>query len=379
VVRAPGSLSKALQRGHPWIYRDRLQRVPNLPSGAWVEVRCGAFTGYGLWDAESAIAVRLFSQRGVPDRDWVSARIHRAWDRRERLRRPGTTAYRWVYGEGDGLPGIVIDLYGGYAVVQTYAVSILVLLEWVVDALFACADLKGVLVRDESVRLARGVQPPADVVVEENGLWFHVNLWEGQKTGLYLDQRENRRYLEAWCREKSILNCFAYTGAFSVYALRGGAREVVSADIARQAVLEIGRNLALNGCDPDANPALVADCFDLLEQYAESGQLFDMVILDPPSLARAKKSRYAAERAYERLNAAAMCCLPPGGLLATASCTSQVSPSRFREVLGDAAARAKKRLIILHEAGHAIDHPVPAHLTEARYLKFILGMVQEID
>jgi 23S rRNA (cytosine1962-C5)-methyltransferase len=284
-----------------------------------------------------------------------------------------------VYGEGDGLPGIVVDLYGEYAVVQTYADSISALLEWVVGGLFACADLAGVLVRGESVRLVRGREPPRDLIVEENGLRFYVNLWEGQKTGLYLDQRENRRYLEAWCREKSILNCFAYTGAFSVYALRGGACEVVSADIARYAVLEVGRNLALNGYDPDANPALVADCFDLLEQYAESGQLFDMVILDPPSLARAKKSRYAAERAYERLNTAAMRCLPPEGLLATASCTSQVSPSRFREVLGDAAARAGKRLTILHEAGHAIDHPVPAHLSEARYLKFVLGIVQEID
>jgi len=220
--------------------------------------------------------------------------------------------------------------------------------------------------------------PSRDLIVEENGLRLYVDLFAGQKTGLYLDQRENRQYLEGWCQDLQILNCFAYTGAFSLYAVRGGASKVISADIAPQAVEETRRNLALNGFDPDAHPAIVADCFELLGDYASRGEQFDLVILDPPSLARSKKSQRSALRAYARLNQSAIECLRPGGLLATASCTSQVSPEAFRETLGDAAGRANKRLSVLHEAGHAMDHPVPAHFAEGRYLKFILGKVQDI-
>ena len=136
--------------------------------------------------------------------------------------------------------------------------------------------------------------------------------------------------------------------------------------------------MQVNGYDPDAHPYLVADCFELLDEYAAQGRQYDLIVLDPPSLARAKKSRHAAQRAYVRLNQSALSCLPPGGLLATASCTSQVSPDLFREALGEAAARAGKRLLILHEAGHALDHPVAAHFPEGRYLKFVLGQVQEL-
>ena len=192
-----------------------------------------------------------------------------------------------------------------------------------------------------------------------------------------MDQRENRAYLEQWCTGQRVLNCFAYTGAFSLYAVRGGAREVISADIAPGAVEGTRRNLALNGFDPDAHPSIVADCFEVLDEYASRGKRFGLVILDPPSLARAKKSQHAALRAYTRLNQAAMRCLPPGGLLATASCTSQVSPSAFRSMLGDAAAGTGRRFLVLHEAGHPIDHPVPAHFLEGRYLKFCLGRVVE--
>jgi 23S rRNA (cytosine1962-C5)-methyltransferase len=274
---------------------------------------------------------------------------------------------------------MVVDLYNDYAVIETYADSLDALLGWIVDGLRACTKLKGVLLRRGSVGSLWGRVPLRDLIVEENGLRLHVDLFAGQKTGLYLDQRENRQYLEGWCRDLQVLNCFAYTGAFSLYAVRGGASKVISADIAPQAVEETRRNLALNGFDPDAHPAIVADCFELLGDYASRGEQFDLVILDPPSLARSKKSQRSALRAYVRLNQLAIKCLRPGGLLATASCTSQVSPEAFREMLGDAAGRANKRLLVLHEAGHAMDHPVPAHFAEGRYLKFILGKVQGIS
>jgi 23S rRNA (cytosine1962-C5)-methyltransferase len=394
----PHELGKHLQRGHPWIYRDRLPKDLRLASGTWVRVRCGRFEAYGLWDARSPIAVRVYSRLQAPDAAWVAERMRQAWHIREPLRRQGTTAYRWVYGEGDGVPGLVVDLYGDYAVVETYADSLGAVIDWVADGLRACARLKGILLhsgrhpgpsvdpgrdpgadpRTGRVRLLWGRKPPRDLIVEENGLRLYVDLVAGQKTGLYLDHRENRRYLETWCEGKQVLNCFAYTGAFSLYAIRGGAARVTGVDIAPQVASEAARNLQLNGFDADEHPFVVADCFELLQQYAAQDLRFDLVILDPPSLARARKSRHAALRAYVRLNQAAMRCLPPGGLLATASCTSQVSPQAFREALGEAAARAGKRLLILHEAGQAIDHPVPAHFYEGRYLKFVLGRVQEI-
>jgi 23S rRNA (cytosine1962-C5)-methyltransferase len=400
VVHLPAELSKRLHRGHPWVYRNRLPKGLRLPSGTWVRVRCGSFEGVGLWDARSPIGVRIFTglrsrrdagrDRGnepvmVPDEPWVASRVRQAWQIREPLRAAGsgTSAYRWLYGESDGLPGVVVDLYGDYAVVETYAESLNVLLDWIVRGLDACTSLKGVLKRGggarhgKDVRSLWGRQPSRDLIVQENGLRLYVDLLAGQKTGLYLDHRENRLYLEPWCAGKRVLNCFAYTGAFSLYALRGGAVHVTSVDSAVQAAQEAARNLRINGYDPDEHPFLVADCFDLLAEYAQQRQAYDLIILDPPSLARSKKSRHAAERAYVRLNQAALRCIPPGGLLATASCTSQVSPQAFRELLGEAAAQAGKRLLIVHEAGHAIDHPVAAHFPEGRYLKFVLGRVQE--
>ncbi|MBN1936652.1 MAG: class I SAM-dependent rRNA methyltransferase [Anaerolineae bacterium] len=383
----PHHLGKALAHGHPWVYRSQIEQPPRLPSGTWIQLQCGKLYAYGLWDATSPIAVRVFSYSQVPDAAWIIARVRRAWEVRASIRASAsaeagsTTAYRWLYGEGDGVPGVVVDLYGEYAVLQTYAESLQTLLSWLVDALKACAPLKGVLRHDmDSGQLISlwGRLPRQEIVIEENGLRLGVNLFEGQKTGLFLDHRENRRYLEGWCSGRRVLNCFAYTGAFTLYAVRGGAREVVSADIAPQTAEAMRRNLTLNGFDPDAHPFVVGDCFDLLDRYAAEGEHFDLIILDPPSLAHAKKSKHAAIRAYIRLNAAAMRCLPSGGLLATASCTSQVSPEDFRDLLGEAAARANRRFLILHEAGHAIDHPVPAHFPEGRYLKFVLGRVENI-
>jgi 23S rRNA (cytosine1962-C5)-methyltransferase len=313
----------------------------------------------------------------MPDASWFAAQIRRAWEMRGPLRGAGTTAFRWVNGEGDGIPGVVVDFYDRYAVVETYADSLGSVLDWVIDGVRACVDLRAIVLRGDGTRLLWGKRLPRDLIVAENGLRFHVDLQSGQKTGLYLDQRDNRRYLEQWCAGKRVLNCFAYTGAFTLYAVRGGARETTSVEIAPEALEAGRRNLALNGFTADEHSFSVADCFDLLPRYAEQGREFDIVILDPPSLARSKRRRQAALRAYARLNAAAMRCTAGDGLLASASCTSQVSPQAFREVLGDAAARARKRLLILHEAGHAIDHPVPAHFPEGRYLKFILGRVRD--
>jgi 23S rRNA (cytosine1962-C5)-methyltransferase len=364
-LELPARLKARLSQGHPWVYRDQIPGAPELPSGSWVRVRCGGFSAVGLWDAQSAIAVRLFSRQAVPDAAWVAARVAEAWEMRAPLRDSVTTAYRWVYGESDGLPGIVVDLYDQFALLQTYVESVEGLVPWVAEALHAHTRLKGILWRPTGgePRSIWGRLPPPDLTVEEHGLLFYADLFSGQKTGLYFDQRENRRMLASWCQGRTVLDCFCYVGAFSLYALRGGAASITACDTAPGAVEAAQRNLVLNGFEPAQHSFLVGDCFELLERLAAEGRLFDIVIVDPPSFARDRQSRHA------------LGCVQPGGLLASASCTSQVSPPAFRQALAEAARQAGRRFLILHDAGQALDHPVPAHFPEARYLKFVAGRV----
>jgi 23S rRNA (cytosine1962-C5)-methyltransferase len=373
-----------LAQGHPWIYRNHVREGQELRSGQWVRVRAGSLVAYGLWDAQSAIAVRLFSSKAVPDQAWFAERVWEAWELRATLRQSGSTsAYRWIYGEGDGIPGLVVDRYGDYAVIQSYAESLKVVIPLIVPALRACDhDLRGILLREydeqegEGARRTRilwGEAPPEDLVVQEHGLYIQANLSHGQKTGLFLDQRENRRSVEALAGGCSVLNCFAYTGAFSLYALRGGATQVVSVDIGRGLAEAAATNLTLNRLDASRHRFVTEDCFPLLERYSRMGQRFQMIILDPPSFARQKRSMHAALRAYTRLNALALGCIEPGGLLISASCTSQVSPEQFRSMLADAASQSEMRLQIIHEAGQPVDHPVPVGFPEGRYLKFVVA------
>lgn len=400
---APASLKPRLAHGHPWVYRNQLDGGERLRSGTWVRLRCSNLSAIGLWDARSPIALRIFARQNVPDADWVRARVQEAWELRTHIRTGATNAYRWIYGEGDGLPGLVVDRYGDYAIIQTYAESVATLLPLVIPALRRTdPTLRGIVQRDPepeaderetgpeavvaspapkpknqgaALQSLWGELPPEDLVIQEHGLFFRANLYVGQKTGLFLDQRENRRTVEEWAAGKSVLNCFAYTGGFSLYAIRGGATEVVSCDIAPAAARDAASNCELNGFDPGAYPFLVEDCFKLLERFGQQGRRFDLVILDPPSFARAKSNRYAAARAYTRLNALALRCVTPGGFLVSSSCTSQIAPEMFRELLADAATQSRQRLLILHEAGQPADHPVPAGFPEGRYLKFVIARV----
>ncbi|GAB4210650.1 MAG: class I SAM-dependent rRNA methyltransferase [Roseiflexaceae bacterium] len=396
-ISLPAQLKERLAQGHPWVYRNHLPPGLRLPAGAWVRARCGGWSGYGLWDAEGPIALRIFSTRQPPDARWLRDRVADAWELREPLRAAGTTAYRLLFGEGDALPGLTVDLYGDYAVIQIYMDGADTLVDWLVNALLAVAAPRGILLRGAvseerptaselegeapsnpsrpAARLIWGEEPPRELVVVEHGLRFQADLRAGQKTGLFLDHRENRRYIETISAGRSVLNCFAYTGAFSLYALRGGAASVVSADIGKGLAAAAQANLALNGLDPARHSFVTADCFELLNRYVEQEREFDLVILDPPSFARSKQSRHAALRAYTRLNAQALRCVAPGGLLASASCTSQVGPEPFKEMLAAAAAVAGRRVQIIHEAGQPLDHPVPAQFPEGRYLKFVVGRV----
>ena len=378
-------LKDAIRQGHPWIYRDAVERAPaGLPAGAWVRVQSANHQAIGLWDDRGPIAIRLFSHTRIPDAAWVKERVAEALERRAPLRDAAdTTAWRWIYGESDGLPGLVVDLYGDaergrqWAVVKSYSPSLARVMSWVVDAVRDLASVQGVIDRSgEESRILAGSPPPDEIIILENGLRFAVDIQRGQKTGFFLDQRDNRATVARWSAGRRVLNLFSYTGGFSVYAARAGARQVVSVDSAPAAIATARHNFRLNGLDPSDHEFLVGDAFELLEKFYGEGQRFDLVVVDPPSFARNRSQIPAATKAYRRLNALAMGCVAPGGLLATSSCTAQISPEAFRAILADAAADAKRRLVILHDAGQPLDHPVAAHFPEGRYLKFFVADVR---
>ncbi len=371
-LRLSPQLESALSSGHPWIYRNHLP-THSLKTGEWVRLEAGKANALGVYDADSAIAIRLFQTSGMPDRQWVHHKVKQALDLRMLLDINQTDAYRLIYGESDGLPGIIADRYGRFVVIKTYSSSVEYLLEDLVWALAKEIKLKGIVWRREKrLEPLWGELPPPEVTISENGLKFIANLYEGQKTGLFLDQRENRQTLRALVKEKTVLNLFSYNGGFSVYALAGGAKHVTGVDISPAANKDAERSVVLNSFSKHHHEAVTADVFTLLQTYGQAGKIFDVVVVDPPSLAKDKSSRHSALRAYKKLNSQALKCLKPGGLLLSSSCTSQISEPEFKKMLAEACAESNLVAQIIHEAGHALDHPVPLHFPEGRYLKFVV-------
>jgi len=371
------SLEPAVVSGHPWIYRNHLPRH-RLSTGDWVRLEAGRAVAHGLYDGHGAIAVRLFSGEAAPDDGLLKRRVKEALELRRPLTdRDDTDAYRLLYGEGDFLPAIVADRYGRFAVVKTYAASVRPLLGVVARALGSSLGLKGVVHRVEGGELAAlwGEVPPPEETVLENGLRFHADLRRGQKTGLFLDQRDNRMLVRDLAAGRRVLNLFSYTGAFSVYALAGGAELAVSVDVADGPVQEAAANVERNGLDPTRHRGVAADAFAYLPDAAERGDRYGLVVLDPPALARNAEQRRRAQRAYLKLNRAAFRVVESGGFLATSSCTSQISPEAFQRLVAEAARAAGVRAQLIAERGQPLDHPVPASFPEGRYLKFLVYRV----
>ncbi len=388
----PASLEAALRSGHPWVYRNHLPEA-GLRTGDVVRVEAGNAAAYGVYDGAGSIALRLFGER--PTRELIAERVAAALALRAGLPAAGNDAYRLINGEGDFLPGIVCDRYGRFAVMKAYAAGVERFLTDVAREVGARLRLKGVALRggladdeeDAEAGDERGASgpgrgahgltalwgelPPPELTVTENGLRFVADPWRGQKTGLFLDQRDNRQLVRRLAAGRRVLNLFAYNGGFSVYALAGGAEAVVSVDVSRPALEAAERNVALNPASGE-HSALAADIFEALPRWAQQEQRYDMVVLDPPSLANNATQRRRAQRAYLRLNRDALRLVEPGGLLVTASCTAQVAPEQFREVVAEASRAAGVRVQIVADQGHALDHPVPLSFPEGRYLKFLV-------
>ncbi len=389
----PG-LARHLRAGHPWVFRKGLQGLPRIPPGSVVDLtEGGKFVARGYFDPHSPIAVRVLTRdvREAIDQTFVEGRVARALRlRRQLLDLSATDAFRWVHGEGDGLPGVVVDLYGRLAVVKLYSAGLTAYRPMLVSALRSVLpELTGILGRDQpgdgdtleedegrgGGRLLWGAAPET-LTIQEKGVRFRVDPWRGQKTGFFLDQRENRALVRSVARGARVLNCFCFSGGFSVNAALGGATHVFSVDQDADAIALARENFRENGLDPERHDFLAADAFRLLQSFREEGRQFEMVVLDPPAFAKTQRAVEAALDGYASLNRQALALVAPGGLLATSSCSARVSPEAFLAALKEAAGKAGVDLTLVEERYQPADHPVALAFPEGRYLKFHIFRVQ---
>jgi 23S rRNA (cytosine1962-C5)-methyltransferase len=381
-------LARHLRAGHPWVFKQALAQVPKLPAGAIVDiVDKGRFVARGYFDPHSAICVRILT-RDEPeaiDGAFFRRRIARALALREGLvDRSQTDAFRLVHGEADGLPGVIVDRYGGWAVLKLYSAGLTPHREAILSALRgALPDLKGIVGRDESDRedtegdgapgrMLWGEPAPEVVTIRENSVKFLVDLYAGQKTGFFLDQRDNRRLVGELAKGREVLNCYCYTGGFSVNAALGGAAQVTSIDTDEDAIALCRKNFKENGLTAEAHDFLASDVPETLKTFADQGRLFDLVILDPPAFAKSQKAVEAAVAGYASLNRIALSVLKDGGLLCTGSCTARVSAEQFFEAVKEAAFKAEVDLQLVHQRFQPPDHPVLMQFPQGRYLKFFV-------
>lgn len=386
-LRITRAAAAAVRRGHPWVYREGVLRPPKaLATGASVEVADeeGAFLARGLWDAASPIAVRLFDHTRGPalEAGALAAAIVRAIERRDGRFDEATTAYRLCNGEGDRVPGMVIDRYGDVAVLRLDTDAWEPHLAVVARAITRPLADRGVrsIARRvgadgagaKKIEALVGPEPPDRVLVRERGVAMEVDLSFGQKTGAFLDQRENRARVRALAAGRSrALNLFSYAGGFSIAAALGGASRVTSVDVAAAAHATAQRTFRANGVDPAAHTFVSADVFAFLDQARARGDRFELVISDPPSFAPSERAKPKALASYRRLHAAAAAVLAPRGVLCAASCSSHVSAEDFLATLDDASlGRSDMRLVDLF--GQPEDHPSLPAWPEGRYLKLAI-------
>lgn len=390
VLRLRRGKEESLDRFHPWVFSGALASVPEgLEEGDLVRVQAsdGRVIGVGHWQIGS-IAVRIldFTDRRI-DAAFYASRLRDAWRMRRALglRRDDNNAFRLVHGEGDFLPGLVVDVYGPTVVLQAHSPGMHYARQTLAEALVGLGDagIANVYYKSETTLPYKARLDPvneyliggdAGDIAVENGLRFHVDWLRGQKTGFFVDQRDNRTLLERLSRDRRVLNMFCYTGGFSVYALRGGARLVHSVDSSAKAIALTDENVALNFPGDTRHASFAEDAFKYLE-HTESGA-YDLIVLDPPAFAKHRSALRNALRGYQRLNAAGISKVAPGGLVFTFSCSQAVSREQFRLAVFSAAAQTGRRVRILHQLTQPADHPVNIYHPEGEYLKGLVLYVE---
>ena len=382
---------KSLLRFHPWVFSGAVAKMDRgIVNGEIVEVcdHSGAFLALGHYH-DNSIAVRVFSFEPVtPDYNFWRDKLLRAFRFRQSIgltNNPDTTMYRLVNGEGDGLPGLIIDLYDGNAVLQFHSFGMYQLRDVFVQCLHELFPNLRSIYNKSGLTLGETEQfTPEDellfgelgaVRAKENGIAFNIDIQGGQKTGFFLDQRDSRAMVGELARGRNVLNMFCYSGGFSTYALRGGAAHVDSVDISRKAIELTESNIQLLGGDaPQRHTAYCKDVFAFLEEMPS--QQYDLIVLDPPAFAKHHRVKEQGIKGYRNINRKAMSKLKPGGLLFTFSCSQAISIDDFRTIAFSAAAMENKTVRVVHQMQHALDHPVSIYHPEGDYLKGLLLAVE---
>jgi 23S rRNA (cytosine1962-C5)-methyltransferase len=381
---------ESMERFHPWVFSGAIDRIEGpLEEGDLVVVRKsnGDVIGYGHC-AIGSIAVRLFSfGERLPGAEFWEMRIRQAYRLREMMgltNAPDTNVYRLIHGEGDGLPGLIADYYNGTVVLQAHTVGMWLVREAITSALRAVLGDKLSAVYDKSAKTLPfkanieakdsylfGTSATGEVL--EYGNRFKVDWLQGQKTGFFIDQRENRRLLASYARDKSVLNMFCYTGGFSFSAMQGGAKLVHSVDSSAKAIELTKENVELNFPGDSRHEAFVADGFEFLQDIQNK---YDLIVLDPPAFAKHRNALAQALQGYKRLNTKAFQQIRPGGILFTFSCSQVVTRNNFREAVFSAAAIAGREVRILHQLSQPVDHPINIYHPEGEYLKGLVLFVE---
>ena len=382
--------AESLRRFHPWVFSGAIAaQSRDLQEGDLVQVLDdqGNFIAVGHYQIGSiAVRVLSFDRRDIDEAFWVE-RIEEAYSLRRGLKLAGredNDVYRLVHGEGDRLPGLVVDVYGATAVMQAHSVGMHVQREIIADAIIRATegDIQNVYYKSETTLpykadlgqengFLRGGSPAN--IATENGLKFHIDWLKGQKTGFFVDQRDNRSLLEHYAKGRSVLNMFCYTGGFSVYALRGGATLVHSVDSSSKAIDLTRANAELNFPGDTRHDAFAEDAFRYLQR---AGNDYDLIVLDPPAFAKHKEALRNALKGYTRLNAIAFEKIKPGGIVFTFSCSQAVNKDQFRLVVFTAAAQSGRHVRILHQLHQPADHPINIYHPEGEYLK---GLVLQVE
>lgn len=388
IILKPGRERSVRQR-HPWLFSGSVANLSGNPAaGGTVRVVSagGEPLGWAAYSPVSQIRARMwtFDPDVVIDQAFFQALIERAIQRRSGYADLKTTdAYRLVHGESDGLPGLVVDRYGDYLVVQFLSAGSDLHRDLLVELLVSASGVKNVYERfDIEMRTLEGLPernniilgspPPEQLMIHENGLDFLVDLLHGQKTGFYLDQRDNRQKIGAYAQGMKMLNCFCYTGAFSVYALAAGASSILNIDSSADALSLAKKNIQTNQLPLEHTEWLTGDVFQELRKLRDRAESFDLIILDPPKFAATTAQVDKAARGYKDINLLAFKLLKPGGLLFTFSCSGGVSADLFQKIVAGAALDAGVDAVILERLGQASDHPVALNFPEGAYLKGLI-------
>ena len=376
---------KSLLRRHPWIFSGAIQQAEeNIASGSTVDLISSEkqFLARASCSPTSQIRARVWTFDNEPvDKEFFRKRIISAIRLRETWNlKPETDSYRLIYAESDGLPGLIVDRYNNVLVMQCLTAGAEYWKDTFADILLEETGLSTIYERSDAdvreleglenkVGLLRGTLPDPQITITENGLKFKVNFAEGHKTGFYLDQRKNRLRVRELAKDKDVLDCFCYTGGFTVNALAGRAKSVLSVDSSADAIELCKENFSLNDLPADRHTSLEGDVFQLLRKFRDEARSFDMIILDPPKFAPTSAHAEKATRAYKDINLFAFKLLRPGGILVTYSCSGGVDAGLFQKIVAGAALDAGADAQIVEHLSQGADHPISLHFPEGAYLK----------